>query len=245
MLTSLGADLLRGVFDLASDSFSSIKSSSTVSEVSIAVSSSPSCSLSLDCRYNFFCNFLNTSTSHSILKYEATPNYHGRASTWKHSNMGRVKDLKELRKRGPGRKARKQPDPEAPVPLNDKTSGRVEKRTGGRIMQRARKRAAKAAVQRVLKERTSSKPPRSEKKESPTKGAETMEFLPEDLVDDVSGNQPFSDDNQLWLQMVSDDKATSEENSKTTSKDKVPKSNLLGSDGDSDGKYFMYDRMEL
>lgn len=132
--------------------------------------------------------------------------------------MGRVKDLKELGKRGPGRKAKKQPDPEVPVQRSsDALHGRVKKRTGGRIMQRGRKRIAKVAVQQMLKKEKKTKKS-STQKETPTEeGAEFLsdegtKFLPEDLVD-VSSSRPFSDNKSL-LRMV----------------------NKEGSDGNSDGR---------
>ena len=73
--------------------------------------------------------------------------------------MGRKKDLKELGKRGPGRKAKKQPAPEILAHLKpDAESGlKVKKSLGGRIKQRARKRAVKLAAKAIEMEQKKKK----------------------------------------------------------------------------------------
>ena len=61
--------------------------------------------------------------------------------------MGRVKDFKQLGKKGPGRKARKQGDPSIPAALReDKKTDKVKKKLGGRIRQRTKKRLLNLAV---------------------------------------------------------------------------------------------------
>lgn len=63
--------------------------------------------------------------------------------------MGRVKDFKELGKKGPGRKARKQGDPSMPAAVkNLKTGsvGKIKKKLGGRIRQRTKKRLLNLAT---------------------------------------------------------------------------------------------------
>lgn len=70
--------------------------------------------------------------------------------------MGRVKDFKELGKKGPGRKSRKQGEPDVPPALRGLTEkssldGKVTK-LGGRIKQRAKKRLLrKVAVESTKK----------------------------------------------------------------------------------------------
>lgn len=63
--------------------------------------------------------------------------------------MGRKKDWKEVERRGPGRKAKKQPVPELPSHLKAKRGEeplKAKKRLGGRIKQRARMRVLKVAT---------------------------------------------------------------------------------------------------
>lgn len=68
--------------------------------------------------------------------------------------MGRKKDWKELGKRGPGRKARKQQPPELPAHLREKDEAPLGvKKLGGRIKQRARRRAVREAVKAMETER--------------------------------------------------------------------------------------------
>ena len=67
--------------------------------------------------------------------------------------MGRKKDLKELGKRGPGRKAKKQPQPPV-LPGTEKEERllKVKKGVGGRIKQRARRRVTKLAAMALERE---------------------------------------------------------------------------------------------
>ncbi len=72
------------------------------------------------------------------------------------SVMGRKKDLNELGKRGPGRKSKKQKPPQLPAHLKEKEDAAhlgVKKKLGGRIKQRAKKRAFKVAMKAVESEK--------------------------------------------------------------------------------------------
>lgn len=59
------------------------------------------------------------------------------------SAMGRVKDFRELGRKGPGKKARKQGLPDVPLSLinqSTESTGKVHKKLGGKIRQRNRMR---------------------------------------------------------------------------------------------------------
>lgn len=70
--------------------------------------------------------------------------------------MGRKNWKESFSQRGPGRKSRKQGDPELPPKLQDQGKGVERTKTaselGGRIKQRARKRAVKSATAKALRQ---------------------------------------------------------------------------------------------
>lgn len=65
--------------------------------------------------------------------------------------MGRKNWNESVQLKGPGRKSRKQGDPELPSKLQDKDIKKVKSGLGGRIKQRARKRTVKLATAKDLK----------------------------------------------------------------------------------------------
>lgn len=74
--------------------------------------------------------------------------------------MGRVKDFKDLGKKGPGRKSKKQGDPGlegAYKSFTEKKDGKVKKKTGGHIKQRLKKREMKKMANEVVKTRKKKK----------------------------------------------------------------------------------------
>ena len=156
-------------------------------------------------------------------------------------SMGRVKDFKELGKRGPGRKSKKQSDPglEGVFEKTVEVVGKIKKKTGGRIKQRIRKRVLKKVANEVVKGKKERK---RKKNDSETvdedEQMEMMEFLPEDLnnVDKEESEEGvvssgFTDDNQTWLK-------PKKEKKKKLGTGKKKKSTVTngGSDGEDDGK---------
>ena len=120
------------------------------------------------------------------------------------SRMGRKKDLSELGKRGPGRKAKKQQPPELPARVKERASLGVKK-LGGRSRLRSKRRAAKLAakvVQVVQEEqrRRGKKLPKVADLEEVQIERSKQEKRPEDPED----LQPpiFSDENFSWLKPV-------------------------------------------
>ncbi len=122
--------------------------------------------------------------------------------------MGRVKDFKELGKKGPGRKGRKQGDPGLEgvfEKIAEPSEGKITKKTGGRIKQRIRQRELKKVANEMVKGKGKKDKTRKIKK---TEGdnetiddedqMEAMEFLPDDMLDE-GGIVGFTDDNQKWL----------------------------------------------
>ena len=123
--------------------------------------------------------------------------------------MGRKKDVKELSKRGPGRKAKKQRPPELPVDLKGaEASVKTTKTIGGRIRQRARKRVAKAAMRAFEAEQ---KRQAKGRKKKTALSAQPSEAIESDGKTGAAAKrksaktrrpQLFSDDNQSWLKPV-------------------------------------------
>ena len=145
--------------------------------------------------------------------------------------MGRHKDLKELRgKRGRGRKLKKQGNPKLPSALEaivTETSARgVKAKTGGRIKQRVRKRAARMAILKALH------------KEKSRRKASKRNELVESMSDDEAARvvEPFSDENQSWLMPAKPMLRLKDENRRKKKQNtSVKKVDLLegGSDGNS------------
>lgn len=97
--------------------------------------------------------------------------------------MGRQKDWKAegaIKKRGPGRKVRKQKPPSAALAVGGEPDG-PKRNLGGRIRQRARRRVVKAAARALLMERRRKRRERRKDKE------------------EVETPPGFSDENQVWL----------------------------------------------
>lgn len=116
--------------------------------------------------------------------------------------MGRKKDLNELGKRGPGRKAKKQQPPELPVRLKEGDSIGIKK-LGGRIRQRSKRRAIKLAAKVLLAEQKR----KGKKKLSKAVDVEKMQIessIQEESSESLEGLQPpvFSDENRSWLKPV-------------------------------------------
>ena len=119
--------------------------------------------------------------------------------------MGRVKDFKERRKKGPGKKTKKQADPELMGAYQQKSEvggGRVKKKkVGGSIKQRARKRAALKNVTKELVDDKTDAYKLKKGKPSKRSGEEKMEsvgFLPDDLEEEKLP-AVFTDENSVWL----------------------------------------------
>ena len=116
--------------------------------------------------------------------------------------MGRKKDLNELGKRGPGRKAKKQQPPELPVRLKEKDSIGIKK-LGGRIRQRSKRRAVKLAAKVMQAEQKRNgkkklfKATDVEEMRIESSKQEERPESPEDLQPLV-----FSDENLSWLRPV-------------------------------------------
>lgn len=142
-----------------------------------------------------------------------------------HVVMGRKKDLKELRQRGPGRKARKQKDPQLPASLSQEVEAdKAKKKVGGHVSQRARKKAMKKTAQQLLKER-------KERRKSVTK-ARCEDGGTGDTEQEVDMEQGFSDRNKTWLKPTTRKRKM---DAKEVEKGKRVKHGLLeGSDGSSD-----------
>jgi hypothetical protein len=88
--------------------------------------------------------------------------------------MGRKNWKETVSQKGPGRKTRKQKDPELPVQLREKEGGVNKVRAGvvgGRIIQRARKRAVKNELKlkaKAIKSAYSAVPPPQPEPTSPS-----------------------------------------------------------------------------
>ncbi len=96
--------------------------------------------------------------------------------------MGRVKDFKELGKKGPGRRAKKQGNPElegAFKVLANVDEGKVlKKKPGGRIKQRTRKRELKKAATDLIKLKSKRGKKKQIVDEEPTSDGLENEFEP-------------------------------------------------------------------
>lgn len=161
--------------------------------------------------------------------------------------MGRKKDVKELSKRGPGRKAKKQQPPELPVGLKGaEASLKTTKVTGGRIKQRVRRRAAKAAMRAFEIEQ---KQQARSKRKKMALSARPDESINSKVGVAVKRNsaksrrpQLFSDDNQSWLKPVTPKVMLSKHKegavSVITKKDQLEESERDGEDEDGTGKDF-------
>ena len=152
--------------------------------------------------------------------------------------MGRYKDLKELRgKRGLGRKARKQADPQLPRQVLEGQAKspvpKVTSKIGGRIKQRARKKATRMtmlkAMQREKNKRRAAK--RDELKTSDDGNEQTSDEEVPLLVERIS--LPFSDENQSWLKPTKS--ASKKEEGKAKSKKSVSFKKVDLLEGGSDG----------
>ena len=153
--------------------------------------------------------------------------------------MGRYKDLKELRgKRGLGRKARKQADPQLPHQILEGEAKspvpKVKSKIGGRIKQRARKKAARMAMIKAM-QREKSKRRAAKKDELKTSGDGNEQSSDDEvplLVERIS--QPFSDENQSWLKPAKLP-AAKKKDGKTKSKKSVSFKKVDLLEGGSDG----------
>ena len=152
--------------------------------------------------------------------------------------MGRYKELKDLRgKRGQGRKAKKQSDPNLPSIIEAKVDTSVPKvssKLGGRIKQRLRKRAAKINMLKALQEERLKR--KASKKNQLTKNVGKSE-REETLGEGVSlefGTLPFSDENQSWLTPAKA-AATAKDKKKMKNKGKIMTKKVDLLDGGSDG----------
>ena len=97
--------------------------------------------------------------------------------------MGRQKERKAegaIKKRGPGRKVRKQKPPSAALAVRGEPNG-AKRTLGGHIRQRARRRVTKAAARALLMERRKKRRERRREEE------------------DAKAPPGFSDENQVWL----------------------------------------------
>ena len=154
--------------------------------------------------------------------------------------MGRYKDLRELRrKRGHGRKVKKQADPTLPPKIKVGTETpavpKVESsKLGGRIKQRVRKRAATRAMLKAM-QRERNKKRVSHKSEARVGGSDEEGEETSDAESAENVPMPFSDENQLWLTPAKSS-VRSEDSSEAKTKKRVcfVQADLLegGSDGD-------------
>ena len=97
--------------------------------------------------------------------------------------MGRrqkEREAEESKKRGPGRKVRKQKPPSAALVVRGEPNG-AKRSLGGHIRQRARRRDTKAAARALLMERRKKRRERQREEE------------------DAKALPGFSDENQVWL----------------------------------------------
>ena len=149
--------------------------------------------------------------------------------------MGRVKDFRELGKKGLGKKSRKQSDPDIPEHLKAPVdAGRIKKKVGGRIKQRLRKRIIKHAAEEMVKERKKKGDSNGQSDKDDNNTGE-IQFIEEDLVEAVA---QYTDDNSSWLKPVTEEKNRSKEKKKKEKKNK--KKNDLDStetSNEKDGKY--------
>ena len=152
--------------------------------------------------------------------------------------MGRYKDLKELRgKRGLGRKARKQADPQLPPQVLEGEAEspipKVKSKIGGRIKQRARKKAARMAMLKAV-QRKRSKRRAVKTDELKTSGDGSDQTSGDEASIGRSTLQPFSDENQSWL-IPAQSAAKKEGKARSKKSVSFKKSDLLegGSDGNS------------
>ena len=150
--------------------------------------------------------------------------------------MGRVKDFRELGKKGLGKKSRKQSDPDIPEYLKAPVdAGRIKKKVGGRIKQRLRKRIIKHAAEEMVKERKK-KGDSNRLSDKDDNNTREIQFIEEDLVEEAVAQ--YTDDNSSWLKPVSEEKNRSKEKKKKEKKNK--KKNDLDStetSNEKDGKY--------
>lgn len=157
--------------------------------------------------------------------------------------MGRYKDLKELRgKRGQGRKAKKQADPQLPAQVlegdTEAPIPKVKSKIGGRIKQRARKKAARMAMLKAMRREISKKRAikKSELKEAVRGDEGEQTSCDKQLVKQLA--QPFSDDNQSWLIPAKSTKKEKDKKAKSKKNGSFKKVDLVdgGSDGNSSEK---------
>ena len=155
--------------------------------------------------------------------------------------MGRVKDFKDLGRKGPGRKSRKQPDPDIPAVLRqaqEKSSGKVTKKVGGHVRQRAKRRIVNIAREKATKKSKEIEKQSHEDVEGEEEAMDIPEFLEEDLQD-IGSVEPFTDDNQSWLKPVIEKKKTKKKEVEKKAKKQAVLNLLGGSDGgssDDEGK---------
>lgn len=154
--------------------------------------------------------------------------------------MGRVKDFKDLGRKGPGRKSRKQQDPEIPVALRqtqEKGSGKVTKKVGGHVRQRTKRRIVKTVRDKAAKKSKEIEKQSHEDIKGEEEAMDIPEFLEEDLQDNPV--EAFTDDNQTWLKPVIEKKKTKIKEGNKKTKKQTALNLLGGSDGgssDDEGK---------
>ncbi len=127
--------------------------------------------------------------------------------SWITLEMGRYKDLRELRsKRGHGKKPKKQTDPTLHPTIKASSADtpavpRIKSNIGGRIKQRVRKRAVRMAMLKAM-QREKIKKRESKKIEARVGGDDEDDGGEEETSDAESAEnvaRPFSDENQSWL----------------------------------------------
>jgi ribosomal RNA methyltransferase Nop2 len=126
--------------------------------------------------------------------------------------MGRVKDFKELGKKGPGRKSRKQKDPVVPVELmkeDTKHNGKVSKKMGGRIRQRVNKRILKESAKTLLAKEPLLKMKR--KKKNGSDGGEEDETDEEEMEFNGANDSIDDDEDTFETAPLQDDDDSSDD----------------------------------
>ena len=151
--------------------------------------------------------------------------------------MGRIKEKKDLQgRRGPGKKAKKQSDPSLPPSLSERSSDVANLKSvkqggvGGRIKQRARRRARLIAAVKATREEASHR-----KREKQKAKSEISLPSPADTHSVPVMPHGFSDENQTWLKPILKSPAVTPGKSPKRVKIPADKRDLLsgGSDGNS------------
>lgn len=152
--------------------------------------------------------------------------------------MGRIKDRNELKgRRGPGRKARKQADPSLPVFAGlEEGLGVKQGRVGGKIKQRARRRARLLAAAKAAREEMILQKSRKHKT-----AQMSTDKSPNSCVADVAHSAAYSDENRTWLKPIIKSPGSTTGNAKK----KVTIVQALLSDGNSSEEGIVFKRTLL